>query len=455
MLSTRALSLAAHALPFLLGIYIVTLHASVGRPIWIDEFSHFAFAAEPSTRDAWALFLSTADNVQHGQTGIYIILNYWTLNAFGLDATLLRLPSILSGLFLFASAAVLFRVLGFGLLWQVAVVGALTGQHLLMHFVGEARAYAPIPAAAVGLLLFYIARPLYPYSRALLAFGIFAAVFGATMHAYFSLYWPAVCLVAYVHHHATTGTRFTVRALVAFANPGLVALGSGLYLLLAAFTWLRGHPRFDLDPFEWMQRHHGTVANFTNYSHTQFLDGSYAVAAIFTAAVVCGAMLLPTQPDGRLRGLRAPALLILLSVAISLLLAWISYLSDYWILARQWVGSVALLAVGMVWFWAEAARVWSRLTPLLGGTIGATALLLVSAQAVNIHGVRLAEWRARTAEARADLASHDCEPPSLDTRSMTNDERNAAMVELANRNIRCGGPIWPVFRDYYAQPQRG
>ncbi|MBW6396935.1 hypothetical protein KPL78_03700 [Roseomonas sp. HJA6] len=424
------------------------LHASLGRPIWIDEFTHFAYAAEPTTREAWSLFLATADNIQHGQTGIYIILNYWTLNYLGLDATLLRLPSILSGVFLFSSAIMLFRVLGFSVLWQIVVVAALTGQHLLMYLLGEARPYAPIPAASAGLLLYYVARPQHPESWGMLLFGIFTAVFGTTMHVYFAVYWPVVCLVAYVHHRAVTHEAFSLRSLIRFANPGLVALGAGLYLLLGALTWLRGQPNLGLDPFEWL-RQQGPLANFTNYSHTQFLDGSYAIAAIFTAAAM-GALLLPAGLRGSAARLQAPALLVLLSLLLSVLIGWISYMADYWILPRQWVGSIALVAIGVVWFWAEAARLWARLTPLLGWALCGIAALIVSSQALNIIGVRLAELRTRLAEAPAVPPPEACEPPgALDLANMSNEDRNAVMVDLANRNIACGGPIWVVFRGYY------
>lgn len=453
MTLSRATLLAMRSVPFLLGCYIVLLHASFGRPIWIDEFSQFAFAAEPTASDAWSLFLSTAPDIQHGQTGVYIMLNYITLATLGPDATLLRLPSILSGVFLFFSAIALFRVLGFSVLWQLVLVGALTGQHLLMYFLGEARAYAPIPAASVGLLLYYVAQPLYPRSRAVLGFGIFAAVFGATMHAYFAVYWPAVLLVAYVHHRATTGDRFTLAGLIRFANPGLIALGAGLYLLLAALTWLRGHPRFGLDPFEWLHLH-GLVSNFTDYSHTQFLEGHYATAAIFTLVALVGALMLPMRLRGPARRLWAPALLIALSLAISLLLSWISYLSDYWILNRQWVGSVALIAVGTVWFWAEAAQLWARLNPALGLVFCFGAAMLVAGQARNIHGIRLSEFNARLVERHARPDPEDCTPPeNLDFMAMTNDARNEIMVDLANRNITCGGPIWPLFRAYYPRPK--
>ncbi len=449
MTLSRSLAIAARALPFMLGVYVVALNASLGRPLWIDELSHFAFAAEPTTSAAWHRFLAAAVHNQHGQTGIYIILNYWTLTTLGVDPTLLRLPSILSGLLLFGSAVMLFRVLGLSVLWQVVVVGALAGQHLLMHYVGEARAYAPIPAAAVGLLLFYVAQPLHPHSRTLLGFGIVVALFGAVIHPYFALYWPAVCLVAYVHRQMRTGEPLGLVSLVRFANPALVALGAGLYLLLAALTWLRGQPHFGFDPFEWLNQSHGPVAHFTDYSHTQFLHGQYTVAAIFTVVAVVGALALPAPLRGCRRGLWAPALLMLLAVTVSLLLGLISYLSEYWILARQWVGSVALFAIGLVWFWAEAARIWARVAAPIGFAVCLAAGLLVSDQALRIHRVKLSELQAHLSQPGIPPGPEDCAPPpAFGPTGPSIDAWNDRLVALANRNIDCGGPVWPVFRTY-------
>jgi hypothetical protein len=449
MTLSRTVAMAARALPFALGAYAVFLNASLGRPIWIDEFSHFAFAAEPSTRDAWDRFLVAAVGNQHGQTGIYILLNYWTLTTLGLDPTLLRLPSILSGLLLFGSAIMLFRVLGLSVLWQIVLVGALSGQHMLMHYVGEARAYAPIPAAATGLLLYYVAQPLHPGSRGLLCFGIAVAVFGAIIHPYFALYWPAVCLVAYIHRLGQSAEPFSLASLIRFANPGLVALGAGLYLLLAALTWLRGTPHFAFDPFEWLNRQHGPLAYFTDYSHTQFLHGRYWAAALLTIVTVLGAMALPATLGGSRRALWPPALLMLLAVLISLLLGWISYLSDYWILARQWIGSVALLAIGLVWFWAEAARIWARVAPPLGLAVCIAAGLLVSDQALRRHREKLSEVRAHFAQAHTVPRPDDCTPPTgFGPADASLDTWNDRLVALANRNISCGGPVWPVFRAY-------
>ena len=48
-----------------------------GRPIWIDEFVHFAFGAFGSTSEAWAAITTSINGVNHGQTGVYMLIDYW------------------------------------------------------------------------------------------------------------------------------------------------------------------------------------------------------------------------------------------------------------------------------------------------------------------------------------------------------------------------------------------
>jgi hypothetical protein len=79
--------------------YLILLHASLGRPIWFDEFLQFAFAADTSSNQAWNDIRQSIHGVNHNQTGVYMMLDYWLEKAFGANATVLRVPSILCGCF--------------------------------------------------------------------------------------------------------------------------------------------------------------------------------------------------------------------------------------------------------------------------------------------------------------------------------------------------------------------
>ena len=69
---------------------------------------------------------------------------------------------------------------------------------------------------------------------------------------------------------------------------------------------------------------------------------------------------------------------------------------------------------------------------------------------MSIHNTRLAQLQTHLAEAVVRPEPEDCDPPQrLDVAALSNDQRNDMMVELANRNIACGGSVWPIFRIYY------
>jgi hypothetical protein len=75
------------------------------------------------------------------------------------------------------------------------------------------------------------------------------------------------------------------------------------------------------------------------------------------------------------------------------------------------------------------------------------------AVAVLVIGRPAARVLARNADvlvqhARASPASTG-EPPAAEDARPPSD--NDGWVELANRNIRAGGPVWPVFRRYYGK----
>lgn len=445
-------------LPWLLAVAALVLNSATGRPIWVDEYVHFALAAEPTTADALDMLRQTLGqgSISHGQTGTYMLLDYWLLSLAGADALALRLPSILSAALMFAAAILLFRRLGLSIGWQLAVVLALCGQHLLMYFAQEARPYLPLAAAATAMLAYYMLRPARPRSRGVLALGIAAMLLGVLMHPYFALYWPAMLLVAWVHHLDSTGQRPSLLALVRFANPGLVAAGVAIFLLLGLATWMPGQGRFAYDPFEWMKS--PTLAeHFLAYSHWQFVMPRLDLAIGLTVVAVVGPALLPGTRRAALRGLLPPALLILVALGLSVMVSWLSWRVNYWILPRQWVGSVPLTAIGLVWLWAEAARLWAGLWRGLGWLACGMALWIVSAQALALRENRMREARAQAESLPARLAESGCatlDPAAIEAPPGRPPANNDQWVALANRNILCGGPVWPVYRIYYRMVAR-
>lgn len=137
----KILEMAVSALLGLLGCALIVAYASIGRPLWIDEFLHFAFGGFPSTVSAWHAIRHSIGSINFGQTGIYMLLDYWLLKAFGANAVALRFPSILSaGLTLWGGLEFL-QKRRYPAIWQFILVVCYLGQATLMYYTGEARPY--------------------------------------------------------------------------------------------------------------------------------------------------------------------------------------------------------------------------------------------------------------------------------------------------------------------------
>ena len=83
---------------------LLALFCSYNRPIWYDEFVNYAFAGFDGVLDAVQAFNKTSGGINLNQTGVYTLLDYWLLKAFGASAFWLRFPSLVGGLFMFVGA---------------------------------------------------------------------------------------------------------------------------------------------------------------------------------------------------------------------------------------------------------------------------------------------------------------------------------------------------------------
>ena len=426
-----------------LAIGATALHGSFGRPLWIDEFLHFALGSFRSTGEAWDTIYSTTVTVNHGQTGVYMMIDYGLLQLFGASPSALRLPSLVSALLLFWGAVALLRFRELGPPWQVLVVVALFSNAALMYFAGEARPYMPLAAASTGALAYYLAPPPLRSRFSVRALGFVSISWGALIHPYFSLYWLTACLFAYGVALANRTVVPGWRSFLSHASIRLSALGMVLYFTMGALTWLRGGPAFRFDPFYYLKRDQ-LVHEFIG-CHVNFLAGDArrsVLLIVFALAPVVVAFS-PRRWRERLLPLLAPSILLVLALALSVLIGWLAYRRNYWVLTRQWVASMALATVSVVWLWGELARAAGRVHRALG-----LAVLVLSVACVVPRGGEVLRERAQSFRSYlAERTAPTGEPSPADT--APDPSGNDGWVALANANVRAGGPVWTVFRRYY------
>ncbi|MEI8241203.1 MAG: hypothetical protein WCI22_17460, partial [Actinomycetota bacterium] len=70
---------------WLTGIGVLAVYAGTWRPIWYDELLHYALGAM-SWQDALRTVDYTTIEVNHGQTGVYMLLDFALLKVFGANA---------------------------------------------------------------------------------------------------------------------------------------------------------------------------------------------------------------------------------------------------------------------------------------------------------------------------------------------------------------------------------
>jgi hypothetical protein len=427
---------------------VVLLYASLGRPIWIDEFLHFAFAAFGSTSEAWNAIKQSTVSVNHGQTGIYMLVNHWLLKLFGAEILALRAPSLISAFLLCYFAALFVKMRGYGFAWQIFSIFIMCCQAELMYFSGEARPYMPLAAAAVGVLLYYLASSTQRELTAVKMLGWFSVLFGVLMHPYFSIYWLAlVCFglwVSWLNNEITLKPRSVMK----YLNIPLCVVGAVIYFALASQTWLVGSPIFDRDPFHFMPR--SELPHLLIWHHTTFL-GPFQGGEIFMLSCLVVLMILiflPKKIKHYFKLILPPIVLIFTALGLTLALSYLSYHQNYWILTRQWVASIALVAVGFVWLCAAVVSILLKALPIAmrqNGHFAALVLIVFGCWQLNEENLR-ARWRESVTAVTMPAASINIDPPKQVQCPISPD----TWVELANKNLKANTSVWPIFKFYYS-----
>ena len=119
---TKPSGIIDNTIIFFYAITVVILYCALDKPIWFDELIHYCLGGFSSVDSAWHALMQTLTSWNHGQTGFYMMLDYFLLKLFGASSFALRLPSILSALWLLASATIIMKYLKFGLLWQILII---------------------------------------------------------------------------------------------------------------------------------------------------------------------------------------------------------------------------------------------------------------------------------------------------------------------------------------------
>ena len=425
----------------LLGLVVITAYSSIGRPLWIDEFAHFALGGLPPGEAAVAIVATTGPSLNQGHTGVYLFVDYWLMQAFGANLLALRLPSILSGVVLLASAAAFMRLKGYRVGWQAVAIIVFGANASLMYYTGEARPYMPLAASCLATLVYYQ----YPldarHGWGARTFGVVGILAGAVSHPYYALFGTLIAAFSLWERGYLSRARRDLRRMVEFLNPWFVLPAIFLFIVVGALSWAKGRSDNPLDPWFWFGSARSAIESVASahLEHIQPLGlpsaavGAGLALVILTLLWAVGrAVVLP------------PLMLIAVGLVSSVIILLLSVMGDYWVFLRQSVGGMAIVTLGWVWLlaavWeAPGARRWIRgFVIALVGLAAVTGAVRVSEQLSRIPD-QLALWDSIDDTSRRVL--------DIPARERTNDE----WIELGNWNVATGGPVWPEISEYYLQ----
>lgn len=417
-------------------VVVLLNYASLFRPMWFDEFVQFALGGMRPGEAMQAILDTTGSGLNQGHTGVYLVLDYWLLQAFGANLIALRAPSIAAGALLLIAAVTFIRLKGFGPPWQALMVLGLAAQWAVMYYAGEARPYMPLVASSAATLAYYQYAESERHRLSVRAMGIAGIWLGAVSHPYFGLMALAIGVFSLWDRGIL---RQPWRLWVKFANPWLVVPGVLIYGVVGALTWGKARPadRHE-DPWYWFQGPARAWSEFV-YAHTQVFQPLRFHWLLALVVVVVVAIALTRVSS--LRVTSRPLVLMGTGVLTSAVISVASIRGDYWVFSRQWVAGMALVTIGWVWLLASSwravpsdRRAARALVLSLAGIVVAAGVLQLMLGFLQNQFYRGA-WPEYLGTAG----------PRLPGPSSSADD----WVLFANHNVADGGPVWPEVSRYY------
>ena len=412
-MTTRSKALLA-----VLGLIILALYSSWGRPLWLDEYLHFVFGGFDTASEAWSAVQSSTTNINHGQTGFYMMLDWGLLKAFGANLFALRLPSLLSGALLLFSVALFLRRKNLGAMAIGAAFLLLAAQPNMMYFVGEARPYMPMAASSMAALAYFSSTSEQRKTKGMRAFIWLTMVWGALMMPYYVIYLPVIAITCYL----MSTREFKLKAFITFINLPVQITSLILGIVIGSLTWLRGSPNFQRDP--WL-----IIAPLVD----SLTPVHYLAAAALLVLIGWTIFTRSSRPW-------APIFLFIVMGAMAVLFAVLSLAQSYWILPRQFVASQAIMTLAGVWAVGQALKITHGSKKNVLAALYALTVVLAFGRAA-VHQIEsISDWETHGYPAAGKPG--DVEYQLID-------------VGPANQNVADGGPVRPEFTQIYDEPRYG
>jgi hypothetical protein len=412
---------------------VTVIFSGFNRPLWIDEYLHFALAGIPwsQTLDIMA---STNSNINHGQTFFYQVLSVGLLNVFGAGTFGLRALAWLATLVTLLTAFSFLRMFAVGPALKLLFVSVLILIPYFSFEMGNGRSYIVLIAttAIAALGLFASVAPEQP-SRGVKTLFAVGVVVGALNHPYFPVVLVSLALALFLVRYLLRkeGLIVFIREmrfeLIFSTLSGLLSIATGL------LTWMRGSQDFsNMDPFQSFKKFGLPIGV------DEFVVASWALL-LFTLVTVAVAF---WQSKSRTLDpkLAVGVSFIILGLGLSLLFSWISLWRNYWIIPRQWLPGAFLFFLGVILVVAYLLAKHNQQRGKTRRIVAASGTWVV----VILFGIGVGRGVMEIHQNSVfwqELSSNQLEVETVDG--------NRFGVMAGNLNIKCGGPVWKEHARYY------
>lgn len=414
-----------------LSVLITAIFSGFNRPLWIDEYLHFALAGISWT-DALTIMAETSPNINHGQTWFQQILSIGLLQVFGASTIGLRGISWIASVSLFLASFSLLRAFAVPFVFRALFASLLVLIPTVSFEIGNSRFYILLLAAtaltARGIFSTLALDGQPKFNKTIFATGV---ILGSFSHPYFPVILVGLFMIVLV---VRLVMRWDLR--LSYIKKQLFYLSfaflSGiLSIAVGSISWMAGSPDFSsMDPFDWLPFGLMTFVALTLAFVVFTIGLSYW--ALYQVKI--------RSPDFNLvLGFS----LMVMGAGLSLLFSWISLLRNYWVLPRQWLAGALLVLIGvtlMLNYLFQTKNFLSKFPTKLnffkGVVFTATSVFLSISAFLGFVEVRQNTdfWSGLSPAGLASLV----------------DDPNNFFSFAGNLNIKCGGTVWSDHSQFYA-----
>lgn len=400
------------------------------RPIWIDEYLHFAMAGIPWGQ-TFELMASTNANVNHGQSWLHQTLSVATLSILGAGTIGLRFVSWVATIGMLVAFYALLRTFSVPPTLKLMFAGVLVAIPTTAFELGNSRSYIFLmTATAVSAWVLFSTMILEKTNIFHVLAFTGAVLVGAMSHPYFPVVLCGIVAAFLMSQFLVTRSfifireQRIVRLFLISVLAGVVSVAAGY------FTWMRGSPDFaGEDPFGWLP------VGIEFFTITTILLSLVAITLVVFAAIPQSHSLrIPIEPK-----LAAGLTLVILGPALALLFSWVSIARDYLVLPRQWLPGIILFSLGVTLLLAHLL-------------VKAKTPLAHQAQAIAVGILTIFSLGGGIGREVVAIQLNSQYWPELGISQLSENINSPGdfFSTAGNLNIKCGGVVWPEHSLFYS-----